>query len=243
MNILSIGGGLRGCAAARAAARRGAQVTMLESRQHLGHEITATGREWLQSGKSEITLQIGALAKSLLEEQLALGTHVLLNSHAGGVLTDGSRAAGVLVANPYGTQLCEADLVIDSEEMLLSDIPRQQAEIQYAFVITSVTPMFLPEIPVPPSFGLKDNILRRHISCRANCAVAELRFPQTLNAVTAGNPNRMLPAAQRIAADIFCWLKENHPAFANAGLHGYIHNEVRILGLQRKQLWILLIIE
>jgi len=236
MNVLVIGGGLRGCVAARAAARRGAQVTMLESRQVLGHEITASGREWLQSGKSEITLQTGALAKSLLAEQLELGTHVLLNAYAGGILTGSGRAAGALIANPYGTQLCEADLVIDSEGTLLTDAPVQQAEIRYAFVITSVNPMFLPEIPVPASFGLTDNILHMHFSCRANCAVAEIRFVRTVDAVTAGNPNRMLPAAQRIAADIFCWLKANHNAFAEAGLHNYMHNEVRIIGVQRTPL-------
>ena len=236
MKVLIIGGGLRGCVAARAAARRGAQVTMLESRQHLGHEITATGQEWLHSGKSEITLQVGALAKSLLAEQLELGTHVLLNAHAGGILTGNGQAAGALIANSYGTQLCQADLVIDTEEMLLSDIPTQQAEIRYAFVITSVTPMYLPEIPVPASFGLTNNTLRMHTSCRANCAVAELRFVRTIDAVTAGNPNRMLPAAQRMAIDVYSWLKANHPAFAEAGLHSSLYNEVRIFGIQRAQI-------
>ena len=43
MNILIIGGGLRGCAAARAAARRGAQVTMLESRQHAAYRSDPRG--------------------------------------------------------------------------------------------------------------------------------------------------------------------------------------------------------
>jgi len=236
MKILIIGGGLRGCAAARAASRLGAQVTLLESRQILGHEITAAGQEWLASGKSEITLMPGALAKSLLAEQLELGTNVLLNAQAGGILVGGGRAAGALIADPFGTQLCEADLVIDTEGGLLTDMPAGEAEIRYAFVLTGMNPMFRPEIPMPAEFGLKDNILHMHLSCRPNCAVAELRFLRKIDAASAGNPNRVLPAAQRLAADVFGWLHENHEAFAEAGMHNLLHNEVRIFGVQHTPL-------
>ena len=89
MKVVVIGGGLKGCSAARAAKKLGFDVTLLEVRQILGYDLTATGQEWLKSGKSEISLQLGALSKSLLSQQLDLGTHVLFNAQAGGIVSDG----------------------------------------------------------------------------------------------------------------------------------------------------------
>ena len=69
---------------------------LLEARQLLGREFSAAGREWVKSGKSEVMVQPGSIAKSLLAEQLELGTRVLLNAQAGGILTAADKAAMLL---------------------------------------------------------------------------------------------------------------------------------------------------
>ena len=96
MKAIVIGGGLRGCMAAKAAKKAGYEVTLLEVRQTLGYEITATGQEFLACGESETAIALGSVAKSLLHTQLALGNRVLFNARAAGLLLAGNRAAGVM---------------------------------------------------------------------------------------------------------------------------------------------------
>ena len=63
MRLVVIGGGILGCACARAAKMLGHEVILLEARQTLGAELTAAGHEWLSAGKSEVSVQLGAVGK------------------------------------------------------------------------------------------------------------------------------------------------------------------------------------
>ncbi|MBQ2818522.1 MAG: FAD-dependent oxidoreductase [Clostridia bacterium] len=236
MKLTVIGGGLKGCAAARAAKKLGFDVTILESRQTLGHEITAAGQEWLKSGKSEITVQTGAVGKSLLSQQLDMGNNVLLNAQAGGILASKNTAAGVLAATPFGTHLLKSDLVIDTQGLLFADIKEQIAEYRYNLTVVNMNhPVFLPEIEVPASFGLTDNKVRIHLSVRPDSIVIELRFAKHVNKTAVVNPQRELPVLQRISFDVFEHLTQTHPAFKDAKLHNMCHNELTLHNVKQQQ--------
>lgn len=229
MKVAVIGGGIRGCMAAEAAQKAGCEAALLEVRQTLGHEITAAGQEWLQNGNAEISVQLGAVAKMLLANQTALGNKVLLNSRAGGLLMAKDRAAGVLTANAYGTQLLSADLVIDTEGTLFSEYAPQQAVYSYVFAVDQVAPMFYAAEKMPEDFGLLGNQVFLHAGMLPDRVLVELRYEKPLSPLAPFNPQQEAPAAMRLAEKVFAYLKEHCDAFRDAGLKGFMHNEVRLL--------------
>lgn len=235
MRLVVIGGGILGCACARAAKMLGHEVILLEARQTLGAELTAAGHEWLSAGKSEVSVQLGAVGKTLLSQQLEMGNLVLLNAHAAAIAVGGDRVAGVVVATGFGTHIVACDGIVDTIGLVMADVPQQEVEYRYNFAVNGIAPVFLPEIVVPDTFGLWKNRVQVHPSSRPDCAVVQMRYRKGVDAAAVCNPQRELPRMQRLAAEVFKYLAASHPAFREAHMHDLLHNELTMHGVQKRQ--------
>ncbi|MBD3266243.1 FAD-dependent oxidoreductase, partial [bacterium] len=135
VDVLVAGGGLVGCCTALQAAKSGARVLLVEPRNYLGREITATLRPWIgtegldtisdslrtmipyekpeNSSSPEAMAPIGALKKSLARVLREHGVQILLLSQPVAVLTQDEQTVGLVVANKGGLQAIPAKTIID----------------------------------------------------------------------------------------------------------------------------------
>lgn len=226
--IAVIGGGLRGIAAARAAAKLGCRTYLIEPRQFLGHELTATNHTWLHCGNTETTLQIGAVRKKLLAAQVEYGVQPLLASHAGAVAVADGKACGVLIANAYGTQLLRADAVIDTEGTLFAKPYNgvRNAEVHYAFTLCNIDAPFFHETTVDTEIGVLNDRIVLHPNARPSCVTVEFAFTADVSFEIYTAPQRLTLQAQRKAVQILDDLRADHAVFSKARLHDYIFQEV-----------------
>ena len=225
--VIVLGGGLRGCIAAKAAAKAGCQVALVEPRQFLGHELTATGHDWLRNGRTEISLQLGAIKKMIFSQLKTKGVTVLFASHTAGILQGEGKATGVLLANSYGLQTLTADAILDTEGTILTspNTPPRPAILHYAFTVLQAEPPFFTDFTCP-DLGLQNAQVSLHYNARPNSVTVEFSLETELSYELQRTPQRLLPLAQRKAEAIFRSMKEKFPVFAKAGLHQAMTNEV-----------------
>ncbi len=250
--VAVIGGGLRGLAAAEAAAENGAKVFLIEPRQYLGREMTAAGHNWIESEGFETGLANGSMRKLMLARQLAAGATPLLASHAGGLAvsngkTDGGddgksdgksdgeaagKTAGVVVCNSWGVHLLRADAVIDTEGTLFAEPfdGKKTMSINYSFTLSGADAPFFTETTVDPALGLAGNRVFLHRDPRPGCYSVEFSFDAQVDFVTFRSPQRLLPEAQRRAEKLWRWFRENVPVFASSVPHRLMFHEVRLTG-------------
>lgn len=127
VDVVVVGGSTGAVAAATQAARGGAKVFLLTSRQYLGEDVCATMRLWTEPGETGA----GPAARSLLGEPsprtpmdlkrrldealLAAGVEFLYGCYPTDVLRDPSgNPAGIVMANRCGRQAVRAKVIVDA---------------------------------------------------------------------------------------------------------------------------------
>lgn len=141
-DVLVWGGSIKGCFAALAAAREGAQVVLLEQRSYLGSELTAYLRPWLAAKgvenisenvkrvlmnedkweladtasrkKNEIPFRCGSIKKQLLKLLDDNGVCVQFMTGVAGVTVEDSGLSGVVAGTKNGMVFIPAKAVIDA---------------------------------------------------------------------------------------------------------------------------------
>ena len=139
VDVIVVGGTLRGVAAAEAAAQAGAKVFLITDRPYLGEDVCAAQRLWVKSDgqpKTELGQAIygdasGArltengyrivrpmdVKRKLDEALLNAGVDYLYGSYVTEVLHDPSgELAGVVVANRSGRQAIRGKLIVDATD-------------------------------------------------------------------------------------------------------------------------------
>jgi len=138
VDVIVVGGTLRGVAAAEAAAKAGAKVFLVNDRPYLGDDVCATQRLWIKSdvkpktalgksiygdssakatGNGYIVVTPMTIKKRLDEALLRSKVGYLYGSYVTEVLHDpNGELAGVVVANRSGRQTIRGKVIIDATE-------------------------------------------------------------------------------------------------------------------------------
>ena len=136
VDVIVVGGTLRGVAAAEAAAKQGAKVFLVTDRPYLGEDVCATQRLWVKSdqkpktelgksiyGNAEKTNNGYSLVKpmdvkrKLDEALLNNGVPYLYGSYLTEILHDqNGEIAGIVVANRSGRQAIRGKIIIDASD-------------------------------------------------------------------------------------------------------------------------------
>ena len=140
MDVIVVGGTLRGVAAAEAAAKQGAKVFLVTDRPYLGEDVCATQRLWIKSdqkpktalgksiyGKAAKTKNGYSLVRPMdvkrkLDEAL-LNKKVpyLYGSYLTEILHDpNGEVAGIVVANRSGRQAIRGKIIIDATDRAIA---------------------------------------------------------------------------------------------------------------------------
>ncbi|MDR0450650.1 MAG: FAD-dependent oxidoreductase, partial [Treponema sp.] len=183
--VVVAGGGIPGCIAAAEAARLGYKTLLVEEREFLGHELTATGKTWLgcRGLGGELAVLAGAEKKRLLAEQLDWGNRVLFAAVPGALGFRENRCCGLLAGTPYGLMRIQGRYFFDaSPEGVLGAFlngpyhaPPGSRGI-YCFEVEKIDWLFERYIPVPASFGLEDNRVILHPQVKDRTVSVELRY-------------------------------------------------------------------
>jgi len=128
-DVLVIGGSLAGVEAACAAAKKGADVVLIEDRAYLGYDLCATQRLWLETDEKPATpltrsiFGSGAVAapmrvKAALDKAiLEAGVQFLTGCYGVDVLAaESGQPAGVVMINRSGRQVIRAKVIIDATD-------------------------------------------------------------------------------------------------------------------------------
>jgi hypothetical protein len=183
--VIVAGGGIPGCIAAGEAARLGYRTLIVEEREFLGHELTATGKTWLNCRTlgGEVAVLAGAEKKRLLAEQLDWGNRVLFAAAPGALGLKGDRCCGLLAGTPYGLMRIQGDYFFDATPggilgAFLNGPCRAPSGSRgiYCFEVEKIDWLFKKHIPVPAGFGLEDNRVILHPQVKDRTVSVELCY-------------------------------------------------------------------
>jgi hypothetical protein len=184
-DVVVAGGGIPGCIAAAEAARLGYKALIVEEREFLGHELTATGKTWLDCRTlgGEIAVLAGLEKKRLLAEQLDLGNRVLFAAVPGALGLKGNSCRALLVGTPYGLMRIPGQYFFDATPAWVLGgflngpyhAPSGSRGI-YCFEIEKIDWLFKKRIPVPPAFGLENDEIILHPQVKDRTVSVELRY-------------------------------------------------------------------
>ena len=180
-NIIVMGGGIGGCAAALALAKAGHQVTLTEGRSFVAHELTATGHCWLRngSGKYEFFCPSGTQKKAAMQKLLDAGVRPLLLSEICGIGRKDGRACGVVLGNAFGMQYLPADGLVDATPRAAAwgylPLP-DGVNISYTFLCGQARTLYETALDVPEAIGLTDHRVLLHPTLLPNVMAVEIRF-------------------------------------------------------------------
>src|ERR1035437_7070845 len=141
-DVVIVGGSLAGVAAALQFAHKGFKVVMVEHRNYLGREVSATLRPWVNLGKltagqvpepiaaclkrmevnahpGEIPLWIDAFKVSLEDVLLAAGVEIIYASLPTETIVMDGAIQGVVIGNKSGRQALLGQLVVDATSTAL----------------------------------------------------------------------------------------------------------------------------
>ena len=112
-DVVVVGGGVAGVAAAFSAVEAGLSVVLIEERNDFGHELTATYRRCDGVDPRQLRGQLQQkIAKAEGDENSDLA--VMLYTAANAVVCEGNRVRGVVVTNHSGRQVILAKVVVDA---------------------------------------------------------------------------------------------------------------------------------
>lgn len=221
VDVVVIGGGLRGCMAAKRAAALGCQTVIVERRGSLGYELAATRHAWLQNGGSrfELPVLLGSLKKYLMREMLDRGVQPLVGTAAAGLALARGGAVGLLLGNKFGLQFLQARGVIDTEESAFAFAPPSAAQgpVRYVLEFDGAAALYGPSLEVAPSLGLDGNAVALHPGVRTNSLLVEFSFTAALNQ-GRNTPSILLGEAQLKGLSLAQWLRTNTEIFSGAAL-------------------------
>ncbi|MDZ7618151.1 MAG: FAD-dependent oxidoreductase, partial [Patescibacteria group bacterium] len=169
-DVVVVGGGVAGVAAALKAVEAGLSVVLVEQRNDFGHELTATYRRCDGIDPRQLRSQLQQkIAKAEGDEKSDLT--VLLYTGANAVVREGKRVRGVVITNHSGRQVILAKVVVDAtpEGRIATAagarFDRNLTGRKTVRRFVSVRrPSSLPigEQPVPESLGLQGNRVLVH---------------------------------------------------------------------------------
>ncbi len=241
--VLVIGGGLAGLAAACAAAEGGKRVTLIDRRTYLGGERTAALRAWFtQEQHEDLKALFGwngdfakvadhgelplvpDLFKCALEDRLlAAGVELLYGVRPIGIHRDGQYR--VEVAGKFGRGEIRATIVIDATEQAV--VARQQGaaaqrpaagplRLWRTLELTGVDLDNLDaNLEVPAEVAPACRLHRGHAAEHGHLLVEHAWDTELAGSVVTWRP-RVEAEARFATMRLARWLKENHPAFAGS---------------------------
>jgi len=141
VDVIVVGGSMRGVAAAIAAAKEGAKVFLAAERPYLGEDICSTYRLWLENGESpkselaktlfsheitnveeeykkkEFVPQLMNIKRSLDSALLKAGVEFLYGSYIADILRDNNDdLSGITIVNRSGRQAVRGKVIIDATD-------------------------------------------------------------------------------------------------------------------------------
>ena len=169
-DVVVVGGGVAGVAAALDAVTAGRSVVLVEERNYLGHELTATFHRCDGAEPRQVRAQLlQRVAK--VEGDVASDLKVLLYTVAGAVVCEGRHVRGVVVANHSGRQVVLAKAVVDatSEGRIAAAAGARfdrsltgPKTVRRIVALRRPTSLAVGEHPVPESLGLQGNRVLVH---------------------------------------------------------------------------------
>jgi hypothetical protein len=224
-NVIVVGGGIPGCIAAVEAARLGYKALIIEEREFLGHELTATGKTWLQCRTlgGELAVLVGAEKKRLLAEQLDWGNRVLFAAAPGALGLKGNRCCSLLAGTPYGLMRILGQHFFDASSGGIMGAfmggschtPSESRGI-YCFEVEKIDWLFKKYIPVSSDFGLEDDQVILHPQVKDRTVSVELRYNTSL-----------WTSPVLLSYEIFKYLRKEAEPFREARLAG-LPSEARL---------------
>ena len=181
-DVAVIGGGFAGVSAACALAYRGHRVTLIDPHGFLGGDAAAAQHTRIMMGGVNSDAPNGQTKMDLYARVKDAGVEVLMMARCAGILTDGNKACGVLIATKYGVQAVQADAVIDATEngigtFHLTGRKAKAYEAEYGFDVEKAPTAMARFLEMPEELGLVGNqvILTRTI--KAEAVNVSFRFP------------------------------------------------------------------
>lgn len=217
-DVLVVGGGFAGVAAAVAAARAGRRVHLIERRTYLGAESTGCLRPWLTDEPVPDRL------KTALEDQLLDAGVTLLYAQRPVSLHLGDRLT-VDFCGKAGRISVQAGAVVDAtEQAVLARLvceaaprpARDGARVWRTIELTGVALDQLDSLTIPAELAPAWQIHRGYAVEQGH-----LLLEHAIDLVPGADSNWQLEAelGARLASARLCrWLKENHPAFSGLKL-------------------------
>ena len=178
-----VGGTFSGVSAACALAGAGGRVTLVDEHAFLGGQAVACRHAWqVQGDGRRISLPNGRAKMDLYARARNAGVELLLTARLCGVLTDGERACGVVIATKFGLFQVPADLVLDAteERACAYHLTGERAVASFAefsYDMGGVDAPFSPSEPMPGALGLEeDRVLLGETPAERTVQVS-FRFP------------------------------------------------------------------
>lgn len=236
VDLLVVGGGFAGLAAAITAARNGAKVLLTESRTALGAELTATLRPWLApESLAGLAAQLGDLSGAavpaggelaLVPDQLKIVLEDLLLD-SGAELRYGLRPTGWRGSGPYevsfaakpGAFVVQAARVIDATagaELAGWQARREARPPQAIWRSLELTGVDLGQVG-PGPLAVPADLASQAILHLGHAPNGHLLIEHALPAsCAAGSASGQELEARTLSLALARWLREHHPAFGQA---------------------------
>ncbi len=201
--------------------------------------------------RDELPLFCGTVKKRMLQTLLDQGVQVYLMSYMAGIVTRQKAICGLVVANKYGFQTIETDLLIDASETGIAyhsvhgeGVNSVLHETQASFSMEYLD-VVLPDeklVDVDPSFGvLRDSVILHAGKARSGQAYVEFSFLEKAFPNDKLSRMRIENKARELALLVGRYMKR-HPSFQNAVLQniaeevcleaeGMSDNQVNIAGV------------
>lgn len=186
-DVVVVGGGFAGIAAAVEFSKLGKKVVVVDRRIYLGREVTAEYRPWFEVGNSNTELpdilqacvepeieqpesskkllRIDHVKRTLEDILFQNGVEIVYASNVTQLLADGDKLQGIVIGNKSGRQAILSKLIMDCTEtasvVRLTDqkFNNRISSNQYSRILeyTNVKPLKSKSIDVPPYLKTKDN--------------------------------------------------------------------------------------
>lgn len=215
VDAIVIDGGISGCIAAKILREMGLETVVVEGREFLGHEITATGQTWIENGtlKSELPVLIGAVKKYLLAQQYDAGNSILFDAIPAMAAVNQNRCCGLVLGTPYGLMELSSRIVLDASAngilgALLggtSTVSRNQ-QAKYRFEVENIEGYYENILTIPKEFQTLGNQILIHPQFKDHTVTIEFSYQLE-------NHSPVL-----LAYHICSWLRNNISAFKSARL-------------------------
>ncbi|MBQ2957078.1 MAG: FAD-dependent oxidoreductase [Clostridia bacterium] len=193
MKAIVLGGSFSGVSAACALADAGYEVTLIDEHSFIGGDVVAAQHTRITCGTGGLRMDMpNGRTKMMLHARLRdHGVQMLLLARCAGILTDGKRGCGAVIATKYGIYAVRSDAVIDATESgkgayHLTGKRAQVTEAEYGYDMEHAPALMADTVAMPEEMGLTGQRVLLTRTMKPNTINVSFRFPAKLSPGFAG---------------------------------------------------------